>query len=77
MRGAEVSKAYLTRVELAEFLTFKGYPISASTLAKLAMPRRGKGPPHAGFWGNRALYDPDQALAWAKRRFRTDWRSVT
>jgi hypothetical protein len=70
-----MSKSYLTRVELAEFLSRNGYPISASTLAKLAMPSRGDGPPHAGFWGNRALYDPDKALAWAKGRFRTEWRS--
>lgn len=71
-----MSKAYLTRVELAEFLTECGFPISASTLAKLNMPSRGEGPPHAGFWGNRALYDPERALAWAKKRFRTNWRSA-
>ena len=71
-----MSKAYLTRAELAEFLTSNGYPISVSTLAKLAMPSRGEGPPHAGFWGNRALYCPEKALAWAKRRFRTNWRSA-
>jgi hypothetical protein len=69
-----MSKAYLTRAELAEFLASNGYPISVSTLAKLAMPSRGEGPPHAGFWGNRALYDPDKALVWAKKRFRTNWR---
>jgi hypothetical protein len=71
-----MSKAYLTRAELAEFLTAKGYPISVSTLAKLSMPSRGEGPPKAGFWGNRALYDPERALAWAAKRFRTNWRSA-
>jgi hypothetical protein len=67
---------YLTRRELAGFLTEHGYPISKSTLDKLAMPSRGEGPPHAGFWGNRALYDPDKSLAWARRRFRSNWRSA-
>lgn len=69
-------KPYLTRSELAEFLSENGYPISVSTLAKLGMPSRNEGPPHAGFWGNRALYDPEKALGWAKKRFRTYWRAV-
>jgi hypothetical protein len=71
-----MSKAYLTRHELADFLSSNGFPISASTLAKLSMPSRAEGPPHAGFWGNRALYDPEKALRWAKNRFRTNWRSA-
>jgi hypothetical protein len=71
-----MSKPYLTRRELAEFLSENGYPISVSTLAKLAMPSRDEGPPHAGFWGNRALYDPEKGLAWAKKRFRTNWRAA-
>jgi len=33
-----MSKAYLTRHELADFLSSNGFPISASTLAKLSMP---------------------------------------
>jgi hypothetical protein len=65
---------YLTRRELAEFLTQRGFPISKSTLEKLAMPSRSEGPPTVGFWGNRALYDPEKALTWAKKRFRTNWR---
>jgi hypothetical protein len=69
-----MSKAYLTRAEVAEFLTSEGYPISVSTLSKLAMPSRGEGPPSAVFWGNRALYDPEKALGWAKKRFRSNWR---
>jgi hypothetical protein len=73
---ASVEDRYLTRRELAEFLTERGYPISYSTLLKLAMPSRNEGPPAAGFWGNKALYEPAKALAWAKRRFRTNWRSV-
>ena len=56
-----MSKAYLTRAELAEFLSESGYPISVSTLAKLGMPSRNEGPPYTS-WGNRALYDPEKAL---------------
>jgi hypothetical protein len=68
---------YLTRRELAEYLTEHGFPIGRSTIDKLAMPSRGSndGPPAAGFWGNRALYDPDTALAWARSRFRKNWRA--
>ena len=57
------------------FLTENGYPIGKSTIDKLSMPSRGdERPPPAGFWGNRALYDPNKVLAWAKARFRTNWR---
>jgi hypothetical protein len=71
-REPSMSKRYLTRRELAEFLSSEGYPISESTLEKLCMPSFDKGPPAAGFWGNRALYDPNKALAWAAQRFRVD-----
>lgn len=71
------TKEYLTRRELAAFLTEHGFPISKSTLDKLSMPAINEGPPAAGFWGNRALYDPDRALAWAKKRFRTNWREAS
>jgi hypothetical protein len=73
-----IIERYLTRREIAEFLTENGFPIGKSTIDKLSMPsRRGDdaGPPPAGFWGNRALYDPNKALAWAKNRFRTEWRA--
>jgi hypothetical protein len=68
---------YLTRREVAQFLTEHGYPIGKSTIDKLSMPSRGgaDGPPPAGFWGNKALYDPSKVLAWAKSRFRTNWRA--
>jgi hypothetical protein len=65
---------YLTRRQLAEFLTARGYPISLSTLEKLCMTSCGEGPPAAGYWGRCALHDPAKALAWAKKRFRTNWR---
>ena len=70
------TERYLTRRELAQFLTEQGFPISKSTLEKLAMPSRGEGPPPVGFWGNRSLYCPQKALAWAKQRFRTSCRSA-
>ncbi len=73
--STSVDREYMTRRQLAEFLTERGFPISKSTLDKLAMPSRGEGPPPAGFWANRALYDPTKALAWAKGRFRTNWRA--
>jgi hypothetical protein len=70
------TQRYLTRRELADFLTNQGFRISKSTLDKLAMPSRAEGPPHAGYWGCRVLYDPERALAWAKKRFRTTWREA-
>jgi hypothetical protein len=66
---------YLTRRELAEFLTRRGFPISYSTLLKMSMPSRDDGPPAAGYWGNRALFDGERAITWARRRFRANWRS--
>jgi len=73
--SASVNCKYMTRRQLAEFLTEHGFKISKSTLDKLSMPSRGEGPPAAGFWGNRGLYEPAKALAWAKSRFRTNWRA--
>jgi hypothetical protein len=72
-----VDREYLTRAELAEFLTARGFPISRSTLNKLSMPSRGEGPPPAGFWSNKALYEPTKALDWAKSRFRKNWRGTS
>jgi hypothetical protein len=64
------AERFLTRKLLVEFLRERGFPISVSTMAKLAMPSRGEGPPCEGVWGNRALYDPNKALRWARARFR-------
>ena len=75
--SASVERAYMTRRQLAEFLTARGFPISKSTLDKLAMPSRGEGPPAVGYWANRALYDPVRALSWAKARFRSNWRGAS
>jgi hypothetical protein len=74
--SSSVDREYMTRRELAKFLSDRGFPISKSTLDKLAMPSRGEGPPAVGFWSNRALYDPEKALLWARKRFRTNWRSA-
>jgi hypothetical protein len=57
----------MTRQELAEFLSARGFKISRSTLAKLAMSK--EGPPPAGRWGTRLLYSPTIALRWAEQRF--------
>jgi hypothetical protein len=61
-----------TRAELAEYLTDEGYPTSKSTLDKLCMPSRDEGPPVLGFWGNRAIHDFDQGLAWAREKFQRE-----
>jgi hypothetical protein len=74
--SAALDREYLTRAQLVEYLTARGYPISRSTLAKLCAPARSEGPPAIGFWSNRALYDPARALSWAKSRFRRNWRGA-
>jgi hypothetical protein len=69
---------YLTRRELAKFLTEHGFVISLSTLNKYAAAGGAdEGPPCAGYWGRNTLYDPDAALRWARKRFRTHWRGET
>jgi hypothetical protein len=65
------AERFLTRRQLVEFLNEHGYPISLSTLAKLAMPSCGEGPVPEGTWGNRLLYHPSKALRWAEGRFRS------
>jgi hypothetical protein len=62
-------REYLTRRQLVEFLAERGFPISESTLNKLAMPSCGEGPPQAGVWGGKAFYAPTKALEWARARF--------
>jgi hypothetical protein len=61
---------YLTRRQAVALLNEHGYPMSASTFAKLCMPSRGEGPPSVGRWANRDLYEPSKLLGWAKTRFR-------
>jgi hypothetical protein len=65
------ANAYLTRPQLVRFLRQAGYPITLSTITKLCAPSRDEGPPMIGLWAKRALYDRDQALAWARGRMRS------
>jgi hypothetical protein len=71
-RDPEQGPAYrfMTRRQLVEFLNEHGYPITLSTLNKLAMPSCGDGPPVEGTWGKYDLYNPDRGLQWARSRFR-------
>ncbi len=66
----DLPKAFLTRTQLLEYLPQHGFPIGRSTLDKMCMPSRGEGPPVAAWWpgrgGNRPLYEPSAAMAWAK-----------
>jgi hypothetical protein len=57
--------AFLTRKQVAQKLTARGFIISAPTLA--TMVSRGGGPPYQLF-GPRALYRWADALAWAQGR---------
>jgi hypothetical protein len=58
----------LTRRELPEFLGEHGYQVSLHTLNRLCGPAGNGGPPPAGVWGTRILYDAREALAWAEQR---------
>ncbi|HSR76463.1 MAG TPA: hypothetical protein VLN57_07730 [Xanthobacteraceae bacterium] len=58
----------LTRRELAPFLAEHGYPISINGLNRICGPAVDRGPPVAGRWGTRDLYDPAECLAWAEQR---------
>jgi hypothetical protein len=60
----------LTRAQLGESLRGLGYPIGNSTLVKLCAPSIGQGPPVCAWWGNRPLYNLDDAVAWAESRLR-------
>lgn len=56
---------YLSRPEAAAFLTEHGFPISKNTLQKMATT--GGGPTYRIF-GHRALYTPDDLIAWAEAK---------
>jgi hypothetical protein len=56
--------AQLTRQDAAKFLTERGFPIAASTLAKKAV--MGGGPPYR-IWNSRATYSVDDLVAWADK----------
>jgi hypothetical protein len=61
-----MAQEFMTRRQVAAYLTEHGLPIGKGQLDKLCW--RGEGPPCAGDWGNRKLYRPDVALDWALKR---------
>lgn len=56
---------YLSRASAAEFLANLGYPVAKTTLQKYATV--GGGPKYRRF-GNRALYQERDLLAWAEAK---------
>lgn len=64
----------LTRNEAAFYLTRQGYPTAKGTLQKLACV--GGGPIYRKF-GNRALYTPEDLLAWAESRLTPPIRNTS
>ena len=60
----------MIREDIARWLTAQGYKISPRYLAKISGPAVGMGPPVARWWGQRPLYRPAEALAWAQARCR-------
>lgn len=64
-QDATTPHTYLTRLEAEGFLRANGFPVSAKTLQKMATV--GGGPIYQRF-GHRALYTPDNLLAWARNR---------
>ena len=63
-----------TRKEAAAFLRERGYPATPNTLMKLAST--GGGPVYRLF-GNRALYEGDDLLAWAESKLSAPRRSTS
>jgi hypothetical protein len=60
----------VTRPQLAEFLSERGFPISYSTLTTYCSPAVNIGPPVEVYWGARPMHSPVRALEWAKARLR-------
>jgi hypothetical protein len=67
-------KLYLTRREAASYLSVRGLPVSKNTLQKFATI--GGGPEYAIF-GNRALYTPDNLIAWVEARLAAPRKSTS
>jgi hypothetical protein len=57
---------FWTRRQLVEELNKRGLPIGKGQLDKLIWS--GEGPPTAGRWGNRDVFQPKRAIAWAISR---------
>jgi hypothetical protein len=60
----------LTRRQLVIYLNEQGFPIGSGTLNRLCSPAYSDGPPVAGWWGNRPMYEPAAAIEWARARLR-------
>jgi hypothetical protein len=58
----------LTRTQVPEFLKARGLPITKRYFEKLSVPSGGQGPRVDRWFGNRALYRPEDVLAWAEAR---------
>jgi hypothetical protein len=67
-------KRFLTRKQSAEFLTEQGLTVTNTTLQKLASV--GGGPEYRIF-GNRAVYAPDELLAWAEAKLTASRKSTS
>jgi hypothetical protein len=65
MKGGEKAMRYLMLRDVPEYLwEQRGFRISHSTLQKLSAPGCSQGPPVAGHWGRRVLFDPAEVLRW-------------
>ena len=64
-----------TRPQLVQLLREHGYPFGKSTLDKLCAPAVNEGPPVDAWMGNRPLYAPAVALAWAESRLSSERRA--
>ena len=69
-----MEKRYLTREEAAAYLSERGLLLSKNTLQKFATI--GGGPEYAIF-GNRALYTPDNLIAWVEARLTAPRKSTS
>ena len=63
-----MDREFLTRRQLVEFFNALGLPIGKGQLDKLIW--RGDGPLAAGRWGNRDVFRPEDARAWAMSHLR-------
>jgi hypothetical protein len=64
-------KRRYTRTELVDKLRELGYPISKAKMDKMCAPSVNQGPPVDSWWGPRALYDLERAIAWAEGLLRS------
>jgi hypothetical protein len=69
-----MQKHYLTRQEAACYLSGQGLRVSKNTLQKFATV--GGGPEYSIF-GNRALYTPDNLIAWVEARLSVSRKSTS